>query len=73
MGWETEHYVLGAFGVAFFKMTCSSKTSGRGAKLIEIWKGGGGLLVKDIWDAFDLLVFEIILGSFSALTIQPLR
>ena len=39
----------------FLKMACTFKTSGRKAKLTEIWDSG--ILVTPIWGTFDLVVF----------------
>ena len=42
--------------------------NGRIAKWSEMWySGGGGVVVTCIWGIFDLLVFNVILGSFSTL------
>ena len=44
-------------------MNCNSKTAGNIAKRSEIWDSG--IRVECMGGTFDLLVFEIILDSFS--------
>ncbi len=41
------------------------KTAGRRAKRSEIWDSG--TLLTHMWCTFDLVMFKVILGSFSAL------
>ncbi len=47
------------------QMACLSKTAGLRAKLSEIWDSE--TLVTHIWITFDLVGFNVILGSLGAL------
>ncbi len=48
----------------FSKMSCNSKTARHRAKLSEIWDSW--MLVTYTWGTYDLVVFNVILGSFGA-------
>ena len=52
----------------FFKMACNSNTTGRRGKQTEIWESG--TLATHILGTFDLVGFNVILGSFSAVVLQ---
>ena len=60
--------VQGHFGVircSCLKVPCNSKTAGLRTKQ---WNWDSGILIhQHIWGTFDLLVFKVIFGSFSAL------
>ena len=61
-------YLWGHFGViqcTCLKMACNSKMVNGRATRSEIWDSW--LLVTCIWHTFELLVLNIILGSFDAL------
>ncbi len=47
------------------KVTCNSKTVGRKWKWIDIW--GSETPVTHTWHTFDLVVFNVIWGSFSTI------
>ncbi len=46
------------------EMSCNSKTAVCRAEWIGIWDSG--VIVQHTWGTFDLIVFNAILGSFSA-------
>ncbi len=49
-------------------MACNTKTAGRRGKWSEIWDAG--TLLTHIWDTYDLVVFEVILGSFQCICLK---
>ncbi len=51
-----------------YKMSNILKRAGRRAKRGEIWDSG--TQVTFTWRTFDLVVFEVILGSFGALCLK---
>ncbi len=53
-----------------YKMSDILKRAGRRAKRGEIWDSG--TQVTFMWRTFDLVVFEVILGSFDALCLKRL-